>query len=222
MVVSGERLKKYILHKFQNELSEGPFCVVYFHTTAQKDDNCPGLTILRWIYEELPSDYKDRLQTLYFVHPGLRSRLVLATLGRFFLSGRWVRSPYVEFVEIWSIFLIKLRFNICNYCCCFFMDRIQLLLISASIGNCLSSFWFHKLWEFYHCSCNIIIIYFCSWNFHSFQLTLLQSRLFFHHTVYICMYVYVYEHESSYILIPGLVSLVIIYIYIYMYLCICI
>lgn len=87
VVVSGERLKKYILHKFQNELSEGPFCVVYFHTTAQKDDNCPGLTILRWIYEELPSDYKDRLQTLYFVHPGLRSRLVLATLGRFFLSG---------------------------------------------------------------------------------------------------------------------------------------
>ncbi|KAL0555050.1 hypothetical protein IC582_008982 [Cucumis melo] len=87
VVVSGERLKRYIFHKFQNELSEGPFCIVYFHTTAQKDDNCPGLTILRWIYEELPSDYKDRLQFLYFVHPGLRSRLVLATFGRFFLSG---------------------------------------------------------------------------------------------------------------------------------------
>ena len=92
VVVSGERLKRYIFHKFQNELSEGPFCIVYFHTTAQKDDNCPGLTILRWIYEELPSDYKDRLQFLYFVHPGLRSRLVLATFGRFFLSGGWVCS----------------------------------------------------------------------------------------------------------------------------------
>jgi hypothetical protein len=86
-VISGERLKKYIFHKIRSELPEGPFCIVYMHSTVQKEDNNPGLTILRWIYEGLPSDCKDRLQTVYFIHPGLRSRLVFATLGRFFLSG---------------------------------------------------------------------------------------------------------------------------------------
>ncbi|XP_061367581.1 uncharacterized protein LOC133310634 [Gastrolobium bilobum] len=86
-VVSAERLKRYVFHKICSELPDGPFCIVYMHSTVQKEDNSPGLTILRWIYEELPSDFKDRLQTVYFVHPGLRSRLVMATLGRFFLSG---------------------------------------------------------------------------------------------------------------------------------------
>ncbi|KAK2652002.1 hypothetical protein Ddye_011858 [Dipteronia dyeriana] len=86
-VVSGERLKKYIFHKIINGLSEDPFCIVYMHTDVQKEDNSPGLTILRWIYEELPSNIKDRLQVMYFIHPGLLSRLVFASLGRFFLSG---------------------------------------------------------------------------------------------------------------------------------------
>lgn len=86
-VVSGERLKTYIFHKIFSEMPEGPFCIVYMHTTVQRDDNSPGLTILRWIYEDLPSEHKDRLQVIYFIHPGLRSRLVFATLGRFFLTG---------------------------------------------------------------------------------------------------------------------------------------
>lgn len=86
-VVSGERLKRYIYHKICSELPEGPFCIVYMHSTVQKEDNSPGVTILRWIYEELPPEIKDRLHVIYFVHPGLRSRLVFATLGRFFLSG---------------------------------------------------------------------------------------------------------------------------------------
>ncbi|XP_050227059.1 uncharacterized protein LOC126676810 [Mercurialis annua] len=86
-IISGERLKKYIFHKICSELPEGRFCIVYMHSTVQKEDNSPGVTILRWIYEELPADYKDRLQAVYFVHPGLRSRLFFATLGRFFLSG---------------------------------------------------------------------------------------------------------------------------------------
>ncbi|XP_057982955.1 uncharacterized protein LOC131167907 [Malania oleifera] len=86
-VVSGERLKKYIFHKIFSEFPEGPFCIVYMHSTVQKDDNSPGMTMLRWIYEELPSDFKDRLQVVYFIHPGLRSRVLFATVGRFFLSG---------------------------------------------------------------------------------------------------------------------------------------
>ncbi|XP_009764367.1 uncharacterized protein LOC107795431 [Nicotiana tabacum] len=87
VVIDGERLKRYVFNKICSELPEEPFCIVYMHTTVQKEDNNPGLTILRWIYEDLPSEHKDRLQVVYFVHPGIRSRLVLATLGRFFLSG---------------------------------------------------------------------------------------------------------------------------------------
>lgn len=86
-IIGGEWLKKYIIYKISTELPEGPFCIVYMHSTVRKEYNNPGITILRWIYEELPSDFKDRLQFLYFVHPGLRSRFLIATLGRFLLSG---------------------------------------------------------------------------------------------------------------------------------------
>ncbi|KAF7819118.1 ganglioside-induced differentiation-associated protein 2 [Senna tora] len=86
-IVSAERLKRYVFHKICSELPDGPFCIVYMHSTVQKEDNSPGLTILRWIYEEMPGEIKDRLQTVYFIHPGLRSRLVIATLGRLFLTG---------------------------------------------------------------------------------------------------------------------------------------
>lgn len=86
-VVSGERLRKYVFHKICSELPEGPFCIVYMHSTVQKEDNSPGMSILRWIYEDLPMEIKERLQLVYFVHPGIRSRLVFATLGRLFLSG---------------------------------------------------------------------------------------------------------------------------------------
>ncbi|RXH80975.1 hypothetical protein DVH24_004889 [Malus domestica] len=86
-VVSADRLKRYIFHKLCSEVPEGPYSIVYMHSTVQKEDNSPGITILRWLYEDLPSYLKDRLQVVYFVHPGLRSRLVFATLGRFFLTG---------------------------------------------------------------------------------------------------------------------------------------
>lgn len=87
LVVSGERLRKYVFHKICSDLPEGPFCIVYMHSTVQKEDNSPGISILRWIYEDLPTEIKERLQIVYFVHPGIRSRLVFATLGRLFLSG---------------------------------------------------------------------------------------------------------------------------------------
>jgi hypothetical protein len=53
------------------------------------------MTILRGIYEELPPEYKERLQILYFLHPGLYSWLAMATLGRLFLSGGLVFSHIV-------------------------------------------------------------------------------------------------------------------------------
>ncbi|XP_075517780.1 uncharacterized protein LOC142552062 [Primulina tabacum] len=96
-VIPGERLKKYVFHKILIEMPDGPFCIVYIHSTVQKDDNSPGITILRWIYEELPDDCKDRLQVVYFIHPGLRSRLVFATLGRFLLSkGLYWKIKYIS------------------------------------------------------------------------------------------------------------------------------
>jgi hypothetical protein len=86
-VIDGERLKKYVFYKLRTELPVGPFCILYMHSTVQSDDNNPGMSILRTIYEELPPEYKERLQVFYFLHPGLRSRLAIATLGRLFLSG---------------------------------------------------------------------------------------------------------------------------------------
>ncbi|KAL5656241.1 hypothetical protein ACJX0J_035560, partial [Zea mays] len=85
--IDGERLKKYVFYKLRTELPVGPFCILYMHSTVQSDDNNPGVSILRTIYEELSPEYKERLQVFYFLHPGLRSRLAIATLGRLFLSG---------------------------------------------------------------------------------------------------------------------------------------
>ncbi|MQM02487.1 hypothetical protein Taro_035253 [Colocasia esculenta] len=87
LVISGDRLKRYIYHKMFTELPEGPICIVYMHSAVQKADNSPGLSVLRWIYEGLNPDVKERISVVYFLHPGIRSRLVFATLGRFFLSG---------------------------------------------------------------------------------------------------------------------------------------
>jgi len=103
-VIDGERLKKYVFYKLRTELPEGPFCILYIHTTVQSDDNNPGMSILRTIYEELPPEYKERLQVFYFLHPGLRSRLAIATLGRLFLSGGlYWKIKYISRLEyLWG------------------------------------------------------------------------------------------------------------------------
>ncbi|KAL9239997.1 hypothetical protein vseg_014264 [Gypsophila vaccaria] len=103
-IVSAERLKKYVFYKIYSELPEGPFSILYMHTTVQKDENSPGMTILRWIYEDLPPEIKDRLQVVYFLHPGLRSRLAFATLGRFFLSANlYWKIKYVSRLQyLWD------------------------------------------------------------------------------------------------------------------------
>ncbi|KAH9326005.1 hypothetical protein KI387_006183 [Taxus chinensis] len=104
ILVSGQRLQKYVNHKISNEIPEGPFCVVYIHTSVQKGGNSPGLSTLRWIYEELPPVFKERLQVVYFLHPGLQSRLLFATFGRFFLSGGlYEKLRYVNRLEfLWD------------------------------------------------------------------------------------------------------------------------
>jgi len=103
-VIDGERLKKYVFYKLRTELPEGPFSILYIHSTVQSDDNNPGMSILRTIYEELPPEYKERLQVFYFLHPGLRSRLAIATLGRLFLSGGlYWKIKYISRLEyLWG------------------------------------------------------------------------------------------------------------------------
>ncbi|GLJ11765.1 hypothetical protein SUGI_0176410 [Cryptomeria japonica] len=103
-VISGERLKRYVYQKIFNSVSEGPFCILYIHTSVRREENSPGVSMLRWIYEELPSDYKERLQVVYFLHPGIRSRMLLATLGRYFLSGGlYWKLKYVNRLEfLWD------------------------------------------------------------------------------------------------------------------------
>ncbi|KAK3166484.1 hypothetical protein QOZ80_1AG0046360 [Eleusine coracana subsp. coracana] len=103
-VIDGERLKRYVFFKLRTELPMGPFCILYMHTTVQSDDNNPGMSILRTIYEDLPPEYKERLQVFYFLHPGLRSRLAIATLGRLFLSGGlYWKIKYVSRLEyLWG------------------------------------------------------------------------------------------------------------------------
>jgi len=99
-IVSGQRLQKYVYHKISNEIPEGAYCVVYIHTSVQRGENCPGMSTLWLIYEELPPDFKERLQVVYFLHPGIQSRLLFATLGRFFLSeGLYWKLKYVNRLE---------------------------------------------------------------------------------------------------------------------------
>ncbi|AQK98239.1 uncharacterized LOC100279746 [Zea mays] len=102
--IDGERLKKYVFYKLRTELPVGPFCILYMHSTVQSDDNNPGVSILRTIYEELSPEYKERLQVFYFLHPGLRSRLAIATLGRLFLSGGlYWKIKYISRLEyLWG------------------------------------------------------------------------------------------------------------------------
>ncbi|XP_002968258.2 protein GDAP2 homolog [Selaginella moellendorffii] len=104
---SKDKLHAYILHKlkFLSVEAGGPsFVVVYFHTGVENSVNNPGLLTLRWLYESLPPESKHGIDAIYFVHPGLQSRLLLATLGRMFLSeGFYAKVNYVPRIEfMWS------------------------------------------------------------------------------------------------------------------------
>lgn len=99
-VIDGDRLQAYMLHKLHQELQDGPIVILYFHTCVQSGDNSPGILTLRRIYESLPQPLKLRLEAVYIVHPGIRSRLLLATLGRFFLSeGFYSKVVYIHRLE---------------------------------------------------------------------------------------------------------------------------
>ncbi|CAN6825470.1 unnamed protein product [Brassica oleracea] len=80
-------LKKYLEEKIFPRLGRKPFSILYIHTGVQRSENFPGISALRAIYDAIPVNVRDNLQEVYFLHPGLQSRLFLATCGRFLFSG---------------------------------------------------------------------------------------------------------------------------------------
>lgn len=86
-LVSTEAFKKYLGEKIFVNLGERPFSVVYVHTGVQRAENFPGISTLRSIYESIPTNIRNNLEAVYFVHPGLQARLFLATFGRLIFSG---------------------------------------------------------------------------------------------------------------------------------------
>ncbi|KAH0456724.1 hypothetical protein IEQ34_014631 [Dendrobium chrysotoxum] len=85
-----EALKNYLEKKIFPEIGKAPFCVVYVHTSVNRQDNFPGVSFLRSIYESLPAAVRDGMEAVYFVHPGLQARLFFATFGRFLFSAGYL------------------------------------------------------------------------------------------------------------------------------------
>ena len=98
--VSVETVKKYLQDNIYPRLEkEGPFSVLYVHTHVQRAQNFPGISALRCIHDHMPSSVKNNLQSIYFVHPDLHSRLFLATVGRLFFSGGYFNFPF-SFIQL--------------------------------------------------------------------------------------------------------------------------
>ncbi|CAN6722444.1 unnamed protein product [Malus baccata var. baccata] len=101
----GEAVNKYLEEKIFPKLGEKAFfSVVYVHTDVNRGDNFPGISTLRSIYEAIPTAVKDRLQAVYFLHPGLQAKLFLATFGRLlFTGGLYKKLKYVQRLEfLWN------------------------------------------------------------------------------------------------------------------------
>lgn len=103
-ILSFDALKTYLENKIFPRLEGRPFSVVYVHTDVQRSENFPGISMLRSIYDAIPVNVKDHLEAVYFVHPGLQSRLFLATFGRFLFSGGlYWKLKYVTRLEfLWD------------------------------------------------------------------------------------------------------------------------
>lgn len=102
--MSVEAIKNYLEEKIFPNLCDRPFSVLYLHTDVQLGENFPGIMAIRSIYEAIPTNVRDHLEAVYFVHPGLKSRLFLATFGRFLFTERLYRKvKYVNRLEfMWN------------------------------------------------------------------------------------------------------------------------
>ena len=80
-------MKKYLEDRIFPKLGKKQFSVLYMHTDVERSENFPGISALRSIHEAIPVNVKENLEAVYFVHPGLQSRLFLATFGRLLFGG---------------------------------------------------------------------------------------------------------------------------------------
>ncbi|KAL6506651.1 hypothetical protein OROHE_022483 [Orobanche hederae] len=85
-LVSVDALKKYLQEEIFPSLEGRPFSVVYVNTGVNRADNFVGISALKSIYDAVPVGVRDNLEAFYFLHPGLQSRLFLATFGRFLFT----------------------------------------------------------------------------------------------------------------------------------------
>ncbi|KAH6821392.1 SEC14 cytosolic factor family protein / phosphoglyceride transfer family protein [Perilla frutescens var. hirtella] len=102
-VVSVEAVKKYLEEEIFPNLEGRRFAAVYVHTEVNRGDNFPGISALRWLYDAVPAGVWENLETLYFLHPGIQSRLFLATFGRLMFGGLYGKLKYVTRLEfLWD------------------------------------------------------------------------------------------------------------------------
>jgi len=103
-IVSTDVVNKYLEEKIFPELEKKKFSILYIHTDVQRSENFPGISALRSIYDAIPMKVRENLESVYFVHPGLQSRLFLATFGRFIFSGGlYEKLRYVNRVDfLWD------------------------------------------------------------------------------------------------------------------------
>nr|GLL38555.1 ganglioside-induced differentiation-associated protein 2 [Ipomoea trifida] len=102
--VSVDAVTKYLEKNILPELEDQPFSVLYLHAGVEKSENFPGISGLRAIYDAIPVAVRENIEAVYFVHPGLQSRLFLATFGRFiFAGGIHGKIKYVSRVDyLWE------------------------------------------------------------------------------------------------------------------------
>ncbi|KAL3720600.1 hypothetical protein ACJRO7_005420 [Eucalyptus globulus] len=102
--LSAEVVNEYLEEKIYPRLSKKRFSVVYVHSEVQRSDNFPGFSALRSIYDSIPAQIKDNLETVHFVHPGLQARLFFATFGRLlFTGGLYGKLNYVNRLDqLWD------------------------------------------------------------------------------------------------------------------------
>ncbi|CAM8945631.1 unnamed protein product [Rhodiola kirilowii] len=103
-MLNSEVLRAYLEEKIFPKLESRPFTIVYFHSGVQRSENFPGISTLGKIYEAIPASVKENIQAVHFVHPGVQSRLFLATFGRFIFSGGlYGKLNYVNRLEfLWE------------------------------------------------------------------------------------------------------------------------
>ncbi|KAL6633808.1 hypothetical protein ACP70R_026479 [Stipagrostis hirtigluma subsp. patula] len=99
-----EAVRVHLRERVLPEIGDREFVVVYMHSRVDRGANFPGVGAIRAAYESLPADAKERLRAVYFVHPGLQTRLFFATFGRFlFSSGLYDKLKYMSRLEyVWA------------------------------------------------------------------------------------------------------------------------